>query len=177
MKNRFGADSRGRICVESRGRNASRVTPTVSSFGNVPAGERNARTTHKSNERYTHAAAAAAAAADIRGTETGEHEAVPVSTRIRSSCDFLIDEGISLCKRSRVPSIVRESSKRVETHELPKITRRETRSFSFDVLRETQRYGRCAHGPRDVGREQNEQSWQKRTGPRNEGAHVENWSL
>lgn len=148
MKNRFGADSRGRICVESRGRNASRVTPTVSSFGNVPTGERNART-HKSNEEYTHAAAAA----DVRGTETREHEAVPVSGRIRSSCDFLIDEGISLCKGSRVPSIVRESSKGVETHELPKITRRETRSFSFDVLRETQ------HGPRDAGREQNEQSW------------------
>lgn len=148
MKNRFGADSRGCICVESRGRNASRVTPTVSSFGNVPAGERNARTTHKSNEQYTHAAAAAA---DVRGTETRKHEAVPVSARIRSSCDFLIDEGISLCKGSRVPSIVRESSKGVETHELPKITRRETRSFSFDVLRETQ------HGPRDAGREQNEQ--------------------
>lgn len=55
------------------------------------------------------------------------------------SYDFLIDEGISLCKESRVVEDCSRVLEGTERTEPPKITRRETRSFPFDVSRKTER--------------------------------------
>ena len=92
---------------------------------------------------------------DINGGECSWNRDERTGTRrfsFRGSCDFLIDKGISLCKESRVAEdCSREGTER--TSQL-KITRRETRSFPFDVSRKTQGHGFArAHDPREVGRD------------------------